>query len=109
MIDLSIECVLTARPGTDGVLSASGRANIISVIKTGTGSYSIISNADADKADILCSLHGEILEVFRLLQQVIQQLLQLRTLQVLIQAIFDKDLSYLRIAPPIGAKQLLVI
>ncbi|EPT6996241.1 hypothetical protein ACVR2I_000233 [Cronobacter sakazakii] len=50
--------IYTARVGSDGVLSASGSANVISVTKTGTGLYTIISNADADKAVLLCSLHG---------------------------------------------------
>lgn len=50
--------LFTARVGADGVLSAAGSANVVSVTKTGTGAYTIVSNAVLDKAAFLTRLHN---------------------------------------------------
>lgn len=50
--------LFTARVGADGVLSAAGSANVVSVTKTGTGTYTIVSNAVLDKAIFLTRLHN---------------------------------------------------
>nr|UVX89101.1 MAG: Pectate lyase superfamily protein [Bacteriophage sp.] len=50
--------LFTARVGADGVLSAAGSANVVSVTKTGTGTYTIVSNAILNKAVFLTRLHN---------------------------------------------------
>lgn len=50
--------LFTARVGADGVLSDAGTANVVSVTKTGTGAYTIVSNAVLDKAAFLTRLHN---------------------------------------------------
>lgn len=50
--------LFTARVDADGVLSAAGSANVVSVTKTGTGTYTIVSNAILDKAVFLTRLHN---------------------------------------------------
>ncbi|MDT3614682.1 hypothetical protein [Cronobacter sakazakii] len=50
--------LFTARVGADGVLSDAGSNNVISVQKTGTGTYSIVSNAVLDKAVFMTRFHA---------------------------------------------------
>lgn len=50
--------LFTARVAADGTLSAAGSANIVTVSKTATGTYTLTSNVNLDKAIFLAVLHA---------------------------------------------------